>query len=186
MRNITQNTDFSSQVNAKAGDVLEYQINVTNSGNIDQLDYVIQPDTLGDVLEYADITQQNDALYNSVDEKLSWPATTIVAGSTVTKSFRVTVKSPIPSTPASLSDPLSFDYKMNNLFGNSVTVDVSKPTPAKIQQNVSALPQTGGESALIFTFIGVLIIAFFYSRTKLLSKEIDVIRYEYSRGGQDL
>ncbi|MCA9347517.1 DUF11 domain-containing protein [Candidatus Saccharibacteria bacterium] len=186
VRNITQNTDFSSQVNAKAGDVLEYQINVTNSGNIDQLDYVIQPDTLGDVLEYADITQQNDALYNSVDEKLSWPATTIVAGSTVTKSFRVTVKSPIPSTPASLSDPLSFDYKMNNFFGNSVTVDVSKPTPAKIQQNVSALPQTGGESALIFTFIGVLIIAFFYSRTKLLSKEIDVIRYEYSRGGQDL
>lgn len=182
VKNVTQKTEYDSSTKAKAGDILEYALTVNNSGNIEQTDYVIQPDTVADILEYADISSHAGANYDQTTQKLSWPAMNIPAGGSVTKTFQVTMKSPVPTTAPSQSDPLSFDYKLTNFYGNEVTVNVDKPIPAQVQQTATKLPKTGAGSSLFITFLLVCLVGFFYTRSSILAKEIDAVRYEYSRG----
>jgi len=180
--NITTDTEDASTTTAKAGDVLEYTILVTNEGNTSQNDYVIAADNLGDLLEYADITNYNNATYDDIARTVQWPQTTIAAGETLTRTFQVKLKDPIPTTAASLSDPLSYDYRICNTYGNTICVDVDKPFISKTQGPVETIPNTGPGSSLIISFVLVSMIGFFFMRSRLLAKEMEIIKYEYTAG----
>ena len=96
--------------------------------------------------------------------------------------FKVKVKDTIASTPASISDGGTFDLKMINVYGNSTTVNLACPPKLCIQRTAEQLPHTGPGSSLVLTFFAVIVLGFFYSRSRVLAKEIDIVRYEYSKG----
>lgn len=174
------NTDANGKV-AKPGDEIRYTLIVKNSGTGKKSNYVIK-ENVSDILDYAIITDKGGASLNSKGE-LVWPAGTIKAGELVAKHFLIRVKSPIPSTPRSVSDPTSYDLRMDNVFGNAVTIELPPPTVKQIELASAELPQTGvGLNAmLVFVFVGLCV--YFYSRNKQLITEVNILRAEQSHGG---
>jgi hypothetical protein len=71
---------------------------------------------------------------------------------------------------------------MCNTYGNEVCINVEKPVPAVIRGNVESLPNTGPGTSMVITFMAMLIIGFFYARSRILAKEVDIIRYDYAKG----
>lgn len=178
VKNITQKQDDANNKTARGGDELEYILTVKNNGLIAAENYVIDSDNLNDVLEYADLTTYNEAVYDRINQRLTWAATTIPASSEIVKKFTVKVKSPVPSTPPALSDPTSYDYKIRNVFGNEVAVNISKPVEGSTYQAINTLPNTGPGTSALISALGIIFVGYFYARSRLLAKEIDLIKQE--------
>jgi uncharacterized repeat protein (TIGR01451 family) len=186
VRNETQNIDDANNTTAAAGDVLLYTLSIANKGAGDAVNVPLTgeyAEDISDILEYADVTDLGDGILNKESGKISWPATTITAGNTVTKKFTVKIKNPLPATPISLSDPLSFDYEMHNKYGRTVVVKLPKPVSKTVEQTVSILPNTGPTSTLLVSAFIVAVIAYFYYRNRLLAKELRIIQREFQTGG---
>jgi uncharacterized repeat protein (TIGR01451 family) len=180
--NITQGLADAQTKPAQAGDVIEYQLLTINSGSADAPNYQVT-DQVTDIQEYADVTQISDGgiLSNGV---ISWPVTTIKANSTLTRTFQIKVKDPIPSTPQSASDPQSFDLRMDNVYGNEVSINVQSPTIARTAEQVNTtLVNTGPGSSLIIGFVLALIVGYFLARSRLLAKEAVLVRNDYAHNG---
>lgn len=180
--NVTQNIADANNKKARGGDTLEYTLSISNTGNADATNYIIDSDALNDILEYADLVSYEGASYDKTSQRLTWPAATVPTNGTITRKFSVKVKSPIPSTPPSQSDPLSFDYKLRNVFGNEVVVNLDKPIAGQTYQAVSSLPNTGPGTSLLVSFLALTVIGYFYARSRLLSKEVMIIRNELGAG----
>ncbi len=178
--NPSQNIDNFNGQTAKPGDTLRYSLTVSNNGSGDAKNYSIDSDNLTDVLEYADLSSSPGASFDAVTNRLTWPSLTIAAGASVTKTFEVKVKNPLPATPPSLSDPLSYDYQLRNVFGNEVVVKLPKPTVTYIYTaaTVSKLPSTGAGSSLIIAFLSISLVGYFYYRSRLLAKEVNLVQKE--------
>lgn len=178
VRNITQKIDDANNKTARGGDELEYTLTISNSGTTAALNYVIDSDNLNDVLEYADLASYNEAIYDKVNQRLTWPAATVPAGGSLVKKFTVKVKNPIPTTPPALSDATSYDYRMRNIFGNEVIVKLDRPTSGAIYQSIDKLPDTGPGSSILVSFMALVIVGYFFARNKLLIKELDIVKNE--------
>lgn len=111
--NVTQNVDATSK-NALAGDEIRYSLITKNTGQ-DQGELTVS-DNIADVLEFAEISDLAGGVL--AGGTISYGSVTIAAGATVTKSFTVKVKNPLP---------LSGDYKMVNTYGNTITVEIEPP-----------------------------------------------------------
>jgi hypothetical protein len=86
---------------------------------------------LNDVLEYADVVNLNGGSKN-IENVVTWPKQDIAAKTTIQKQFSVRVKNPVPNTPASASDPGSYDLVMTNVFYDK-SVNIFLPnTPLKV------------------------------------------------------
>jgi uncharacterized repeat protein (TIGR01451 family) len=149
-RNDTKNAD-ATQVPASREDYITYTLTVTNVGNSDATNYVIT-DSLSGVLPLADIIDLGGGSLNG--QTLSYPAVTIPANGTVSRTFRVRVK-------YFLSPSIS--YQMLNTFGNTVTVLINPPTPY-------VPPKTGGMTDVLggLGFAGLLTSVFVLQRKKNL------------------
>lgn len=180
--NLTQKVADANNTVARGGDELEYSLTVSNNGGIQAENYVIDSDNLNDVLEYADLTSYNDAIYDKTNQRLTWAATTIPANESVVKKFVVKVKSPIPSTPPALSDQTSYDYKLRNVFGNEVVINLGRPAAGVAYQTVNSLPNTGPGESILLSALGFIIIGYFYARSRLISKEISIVNNELQAG----
>jgi PKD repeat protein len=172
--NKTQNVDATKHP-ANAGDVIVYSLITKNTGGT--AGETVPTDDVADILEYADITDLGGGTMNG--KTISWPADTIAAGKAVTHNFTVQVKNPIPVTTTGISNPRSFDLKMENVFGTSVTVDVVPPPSKVIEVASQTMPETGpGESILLMFIVGGMVF-FFYLRNRQLVTEIKLLRNEY-------
>jgi|GEM_PF-3245593 len=181
-RNTTKRIDNANDTTASDGDIIEYSLITTNSGTGAANGYIIKPDSLGRVLEYADMKEIGDATFDSTTQQLSWPPIDIKPGESVTKVFSVQIKSPIPATAASTSDPAGRQYTICNKYGNETCIKIDKPFAPTVQKTAEQLPRTGPGESLFLTFLAVCLVGFFYSRSRVLAKEIDIVRYEHSKG----
>lgn len=180
--NLTQKIDDANNTVAKSGDTLEYTLTVTNTGNQNAKDYIVDSDSLSDVLEYADLVSYDGGSYDKINQRITWPTATIPASSSISKKFQVKIKSPIPTTPPSLSDPLSYDFKLRNVFGNEVVVSLDKPIISTTYQVTTSIPNTGPGSSILISLAAVVIVGYFYARSRLLAKEVDIIKAEQTAG----
>jgi hypothetical protein len=178
--NVTKNYTDANLTTASTGDVLEYTLTTRNTAQRLSVKHTTS-EQIGDVLDYANMDRLNGATL-SRDNVLTWPEAEIKAGDSLVQSFRVKVKDVIPATSTSVTDGGTFDLKMVNVYGNPTTVNLPCPVSLCIQTTVTKLPKTGGESSLVITFLLVCILGFFYARSKILAKEVEIVRYEYSRG----
>lgn len=179
--NPTQNLDDANNTMANPGDTIVYMLTVNNSSNQDVSNFVFK-ESVSDVLEYADIVDLDGGALDA--KTVIWPAVTIPANQSVTKKVTVKVKNPLPRTPVSISDPSSYDLVMTNVFYDS-SVNIELPSnPLKTTELVvTTLPSTGPGSSMIIAATLTMVVAYFYARSRLLTKEIELVREEYATHG---
>ncbi len=135
--NVTQNRDATT-ILANAGDVIKYTLKTGNTGNTSTA-YTVSDD-ISDILEYANVTNTNGA--EVVAGVIKWSQTTINAGQTITNTFDVKVKSPLPT---------GGDFLMVNIYGNAVSVGIAQPTPLPPSLNIQKLVRNVSRNEQNFT-----------------------------------
>lgn len=188
-KNITAKKDDANGTTASAGDVIEYSLTTVNYGDADSKDTTLQPEDLQDILEYSnlDMNTLQGGVFDSNNKTIAWnEKVTIKAGGSVTKTFRVKVKDPIPTNPKSttLSNRSSFDMVMTNVYGNVINIKLPE-TPSKTTETVTtALPKTGPGTGLALSIGLTIIVGYFFARSRLLAKEFDIVKTDFvSTGG---
>lgn len=184
-KNITQNIEDANGTVAQPGDVIEYSLTTNNFGTGDKKDTTLQDESLADVLEYADLdlNSLDGAVFDQDAQKLMWnKAITIKAGESVTKTFKVKIKSPLPQTPTPAGNPGSFDMILTNSYGNTVEIKLPATVVKTTEQATKALPNTGPGETLVVGGILVTVVGYFFARSRLMAKELDIIKVEYSSG----
>lgn len=150
--NDTKNVDATT-VSASREDYITYTLITGNTGNSAATNYVVTDDLSG-ILPFADIVDNGGGSLNG--NVITYPAITIPAGSTVTKSFKVRVK-------FHLAENVSFT--MVNTYGNEVRVNITTPQP----QPPIVTPKTGAETtALAFGGISTAVYGLWLKRKTIL------------------
>ncbi len=181
-RNITQKLADANNTQARAGDVIEYTLSVTNRSKEVRKGFVIE-ENMDDVLEYADIIDASGAHYTSNPVKLlSWDPVNIQPGATVTRTILIKIKSTIPLTPASTSDPHSNDMKLVNVYGDSIKITLPRHPVKTIERTVQFLPRTGMGANLFVSTVLIMASTYFYARSKLMVKELGLVRQQFNYG----
>jgi len=176
-RNLTQDIVYNNTGSAKPGDRIVYELSTANTGNADTSIEITE--LIDDISEYANLKDYGGAEYDPDKHILSWGMVEVPAGEVLTHTFEVEVKKKLPTTATNPAIPSSFDFIMNNVYGNAVDIKLPKPVSKKVEQFAGNLPNTGpGENAFFITlFIGLVF--FFYFRNRLVTKELNMLRKDY-------
>lgn len=139
---------------ARPSDQITYTLTTKNSGTSDQSNYVIE-DGVGDILDYADVVSVSDSgqkVANLSDTNrdnqslIKWLAVDIKAGQSISRSFTVKVKNPLPTNP---QNGHAFDMVMFNTYGNDVVIVIEKLGVALITIQKDVLNMTRGDVAYV-------------------------------------
>lgn len=187
-KNVTQGLEDATTKAANGGDVIEYSLTTTNQGDGDLKDAVLLPEDLADVLQYAllDTTSLQGGTFDQQTNALSWnDKVTIKAGQSVTRTFRVTIKNPIPETTSPDSNPGSYDMVLTNVYGNTLNIKLPKSVAKVTEQTTKSLPNTGPGTNLVIGFALTTVVGYFFARTRLLAQELEIVKddYAHSTGG---
>ncbi len=180
-RNITTGLADANGSTVKAGDVIEYKLTVTNKGNAKIAKYVVT-ENISDVLDYADVVDLSGGTLDK-NNIISWPPQDLKPKSTISKTFTVRIKNPIPTTPTATSDPGHYDSKMTNVYGNTVTINIPQPPSKRIEIVTTTLPNTGPGTSLLIGFAITAAVAYFFARSRLFATELDIVRHDYVSTG---
>jgi uncharacterized repeat protein (TIGR01451 family) len=178
--NLTQKLADANGTTANPGDVIKYELTVSNTGNITVPKFTIE-ENISDLLDYANVVDFGGGTQNS-NHVVTWPTVDIPARQIVKKTLTIKVKDTIPATPTSTSDPAHFDCYMTNVFENSITIKVACPI-SKTVETTTTLPSTGPGSSIAVGFAVMAIIGYFFARARLFTTELDVVRTDYAQGG---
>jgi hypothetical protein len=175
--NLTQNIDATTKP-ANGGDVIRYILGTKNVGASAGSYTVVEH--LESVLEYANVTDAGGGtLSNGV---MTWPATVIEPGATLSESFTVTVKNPVPSTAVGESDKFAYDLRMDNVYGNAVSINIAPPPPKVIEAASENLPDTGSSTSTLIVLVVCCLTLYFYFRNRQLASEIKLLRGDFEGG----
>jgi hypothetical protein len=181
--NLTKGLTNAHNTIAAPGDILQYQVLTFNTGDTASPGYDKLTDNVFDILDYGNIIEISDGgtLKNGL---ISWKASDIKSKETLTRTFKVQVKNPIPATPRSSSDPQSFDLRMDNTYGNTVSVSLPSPTVARTVEAVTTktIPNTGPGTTLAIGFGITALIGYFFARSRLLTEELQIVVAEHHSG----
>jgi uncharacterized repeat protein (TIGR01451 family) len=184
VKNITRNLGGNEAINTtvKPGDVIEYTLITSNSQTNDKHGYEVT-DFIGDVLDYAkldlDFLASQGGTYNQTTKQVIWSNQTLPASGQLEKKFRVSIKNPIPATNSPTATSTTFDCKISNEYGDEVSMRVECP----VLKSVEELPNTGPGTTVAIAFTVTVISSYLLARSRLLSKELDIVKKEYSSGG---
>ena len=82
-----------------------------------------------------------------------------------------------------MSNKTSYDCKIDNTFGNTISVNIDCPIQKEtIEQVVTELPKTGPRENMIFAGVVLAVVAYFYFRARQTKKEIRLIRRDINAG----
>lgn len=195
--NITQNLVDANGKTAQPNDQLRYTLSVKNTGTTTGT-YAVG-DSLSDVLEYADIVdlgggsltqsgavshqaQTSSQAQSLVSPAVTWSSVTLKPGETATKVVLVRVKAILPTTALNMANMMSYDCKMANTFGNTLSVPVQCPPEKVVESVVAELPHTGATENMVFAGIVLAVVAYFYARARQTKNEIRLIRRDLHAG----
>ncbi|GAC1387713.1 MAG: hypothetical protein NVS1B7_2950 [Candidatus Saccharimonadales bacterium] len=176
--NLTQHIINADGTTAQPSDKIVYTLKIINKGTTTLKGFIIQ-DNLSDVLDYASITDLHGGKIDT-SGNINWPATDIAAGQTVERLIDIKVKDQIPQTPASTSDPGHFDLVMTNTYGNTINIKVPAGPVKAAAVAATVLPNTGPGTSIIMAAGLTMVVAYFFARTRLVAKELEIVRSEHT------
>lgn len=179
--NKTQGIENANGTVAQASDVIDYTLTVTNTGNSTVKGFIIE-ENIGDILDYAKATDYHGGTVSD-DFIVSWPAVDIGPGQKISKRLTVQIKDPIPSTPISSTNPGTYDLTMTNVYGDTVNIELPPSVTKTTEQVVQNLPNTGPGESMAGAVIITIFFGYFFARTKLYAKELDIVRTDYATSG---
>lgn len=180
--NVSQKLDNDQAImnKVKAGDILEYSLITTNTNYVVAKDSILVEDFIGDILDYMnldeDFLKTQGGTFNKETKIISWASQTIPANGSITNTFRVTAKSPFPSTNQPNATAPDYDCKIQNGYGNEIMLGIECPA----LKTVETLPNTGPGTTVGIAFVITVISGYFFARSRLLAKELDIIKKDYS------
>ncbi len=118
-----------------------YTLYAENTGKATIKGYTFQ-ENLSDVLDYADAIDFHGGIMDQNTKIVSWSSQTLGVNDTDTHKITVKVKSTIPQTPRSQSDPAHFDMVMTNVYGNAVNIKMPGSPTQVVAATASTLPNT--------------------------------------------
>ena len=139
-QNDTKNKD-ATLVAASREDFITYTLTTTNSGNTNATDFVVTTDVSG-ILPLADMVDAGGGFLNG--NTLTYPAMTIVPGSSVSKQFRVRVKYFLPA----------IKYVLTNSHGNALQVSIDQGATAT--NTTYTAPATGANMTFVYALVSGL------------------------------
>jgi uncharacterized repeat protein (TIGR01451 family) len=180
--NLTHKVTDANNTTALPGDTIKYTLTTTNKGKATIKGYAVN-ENISDVLDYADLVDAGGATQNT-ENILVWPKTDIKAGKSLTYSFTIKVKDPVPATPTSSSDPGHYDQVMTNAYGNTINIKL----PASVSKTTeivttTQLPSTGPGTSLAIAFTVTAFAGYLFARTRLMNKELDIVRTDFASTG---
>ncbi len=180
--NDTQHIPDANNTVAHAGDIITYTLSAKNTSSNTTIKKFVFEENISDILEYADIVDLHGGTKDD-HNTVKWPAVDIRANETVSKQITVKIKTPIPQTPKSVSNPGSFDMTLTNVYGDTVNVKLPPTVTKTTEQVTTSLPNTGpGETLVVGTTIAV-VVGYFFARSRLMVKELELVRNEYAVSG---
>lgn len=181
-RNITQQIENANGTRANPGDSIEYTLSVTNRSKEVRKGFVVE-ENMEDVLEYADIIDASGATFTeSPIRMLTWQPVDIKPNETISRTILVKIKSEIPATPASTSDPLSHDMKLVNVYGDTVEIGLPSIPVKTVEQAITSLPSTGLGANMIISTLLIMSATYFYFRSRVMVKEVGIVRQQFNYG----
>jgi len=72
---------------------------------------------------------------------------------------------------------------MTNVYGNTVNIKLPATVSKTAEVVGTSLPNTGPGASLIIGFSMVTIVGYFFARSRLLSKELSIIKADYTASG---
>lgn len=182
-QNDTQGISNAGGTTARAGDVITYRLQTKNTGSVAVKNFVVH-ESIGDVLEYADATDFHGGTFDPKTKIVSWPGTTINPGGTLTQHLTIRIKSPVPQSPILASNPGTGDMTMTNVYGNTIEIKLPPNIIKTTEQlTITSLPNTGPGSSLIVTFGVTSVVAYFFARSRLMARELDLVKADYANTG---
>jgi hypothetical protein len=184
VKNITQKLEGAAAVGktVNAGDVLEYTLTTSNTQDFERKNHTVV-DYVGDILDYAKIDEsflkEHGGTFDPTTKKVSFVVASLPASSDITSSFRVTLKNPIPATNTPSTVSGTFDCKISNKYGNELTLGVNCPAV----KGLETLPNTGPGTSVIMGFTLTMIVGYFFARSRLIAKELAIIKADYTQAG---
>lgn len=180
-KNLTQNKADANNTTAKAGDRIEFTVYTTNIGS-GTVTTTIE-ESLADVLQYSKLTpHEGGATFNDTSKVLSWGTVNLGPQQTDVRKFVVQVHDTIPSTPRGANDPASYNCLMTNSYGNTINIHVECPLDKQVESAVHELPSTGPGENIVFGTIVLMVVTYFYARSRQMNKEVRLIRKEFNFG----
>ncbi len=179
-RNVTQALANANGTTASPSDRIEYTIYTTNVGNVATTTTVTE--NLQDVLEYADLSFTGGGIFDPVAKTLTWENVAVGGNATDTRTFAIQIKSTIAETPRAGNDPAAYDCVITNSYGNTISIAMQCPIIKTIETTVQQLPSTGPTENMLFAGGLFVIVTYFYARSRVMNKEIHLIRKEFNAG----
>lgn len=179
--NLTQGKTDATKVTANASDKITFTLTAENKGTAPAKATIAED--LSDVLEYAEIIDNGGGQFDRNTKTLTWPTVSLAPKEKTTRVIAVQMRNPIPTTNAGVTQQQSFDCKMVNSFGNTLTVAVSCPVEKQVaEQLVKELPHTGPRENMIFAGSLLAIVVYFWARSRQLGQEVRLIRRDVHAG----
>ncbi len=182
--NQTQNIADANDTVANPGDTVTYTLMVKNDNEREFKNFVVE-EPISDILEYADVVDLHGGEQETIEGIVTvrWPETDIPAKGTIEKKLTIRIKDPLPKTNTPSSDPSSYDMMLTNVYGNKVNIKLPPNVPKTTEQVVTNLPNTGPAENMAIAGTLTVFIGYFFARSRLMKKELDIVRTEYNTGG---
>lgn len=137
---------------------------------------------LTDILEYSDLTNTKNGVFDQITKSISWAPVTVMPGETASRSFSVRLKSAIPATAQGTSNPLSYDCTMTHGYGDVMNISVQCPPVKTIESLATHLPVITTSVNLALGGGLALLVLYFYLRARQQREELRLIRKDINTG----
>lgn len=178
-KNLTQGVQASS-ITAKAADRIEYVLNTANLSDVAVTTNI--EESLADVLEYGTLFENGGGNFNNDTKVLAWQNVTIQPGKSDTRRIIIQVADVIPTTPTAGNNPSSYNCIMTNAYGNTINIKMDCPLAKAVENTVQRLPSTGPGENMLFGAGLLMVVTYFYTRSRQMAKETHLLRKEFSGG----
>lgn len=165
---------------AQSSDRITYTLKARNTHSQSTEAYFTSQ--LTDALEYADLIDTKNGVFDQTTKSISWAPVTVMPGETVSRSFSMRLKSTIPATALGVSNPLSYDCTMTHGYGDVTNLQVKCPTTKTIESLAAGLPTVTTSTNLALGGGLALLVIYFYLRARQQREELRLIRKDINTG----
>lgn len=188
VKNMTRSEANANGQTAGPGDRIAYTIRTSNVGLVATTQNI--EEDLTDVLEYAklvdaaggNLVDVSDVANTAPRKVLTWSNITLQPGQTDVRTFTVQINDTIAATPQAGGDPESYNCVITNTYGNTTSVNMECPPAKGVESVVKELPSTGPGENIIFGTALLMVVTFFYVRSRQMNKEVKLIRHDFNMG----
>jgi hypothetical protein len=165
---------------AFAEDRIQYNLKTTN--NAPGKNTLSVETSVSDLLEYGSVIDTGGGTFDADTKKITWGNIVLNPGQSDTRSFVLQLDGNLPTTPQAVDNVSSYDCALTSTYGNRLTVQIACPTSKIVETTIRKLPTVSLATNIVFAVVLTLGTAYFYFRSRLLARELKLVRKDFNPG----